>query len=132
MSRSRFPRVISIAVAGAVLAIVPGAALGDTFTIKAIKCDKTATNEWGRCWKPSFRHIIKGNTIKWANPAGNDVSHSVTAYKGFKKNVTIAPGESTSKKFRRAGEFSFRCRFHSRLADGTCRGMCGEIHVTKT
>lgn len=130
MKRSGVRRAVATLVVGAVLALLPAGAWGGTFVVRAVKCAKTDANEWGRCWKPAFRHITKGNTIKWKNPASNDVSHTVTAYKGFKKDVTIAPGEATTKRFRRTGVFKYRCRFHSQLADGECRGMCGTIHVT--
>ena len=115
--------LIVVTLAGGLLA-VPGASLGDTFAIRARSCDKP--QKW--CWKPTYRHIVKGDRIRWKNPTG--VTHTVTAYGGgWSKDVTIAPGEGTAKKFRRRGSYEFRCRFHSAMTDGQCNGMCGVVHV---
>lgn len=68
----------------------------------------------------------------WKNPTS--CSHTVTAYKGrWNKNTSLAPGESTRKRFRRAGRYKFRCLTpgHSVLQDGVCTGMCGRVRVTR-
>lgn len=121
--KSRTRLAIVATLAGALL--VPTASLGDTFAIRARRCDTAQ----GFCWKPSFRHITKGDRIRWRNPT--NVAHTVTAYGGgWSKDVTVSPGEGSAKKFRRTGAFEFRCRFHSTLSNGDCNGMCGTIHVT--
>ncbi len=93
--------------------------VADTFRIRA-------TSE--RTWNPSFRHIHQGDRIVWKNPTS--IRHSVTAYSGrWSKDTMLSPGERTSFQFRRSGTYEYRCRRHSRLVDGECNGMCGEIHV---
>ncbi len=120
--------VLAAAVALAALALLPGSSPGATFRVKASGSPGTFA------WEPDFRHITKGNRIKWTNPT--DASHRVVAYKGpWSKETTIAPGESTTKRFRRAASYRYRCTFpgHSTLSsDGTCSGMCGTIHVTRS
>ena len=110
------------------LGLLPASSPGATFRVRA------AGSPGSFRWDPDFRHITKGNRIKWTNPT--DYSHRVVAYKGrWSKETTIAPGETTRKRFRRAGTYKYRCTFagHSTLSsDGTCSGMCGTIHVTRS
>lgn len=120
-----------VVVVAALVAVVafPGTSAGDTFRVKATG-DSPATYEWD----PSFRHMNKGDRVRWRNPT--DVTHRVVAYKGrWSKESTIAPGETTAKRFKRTGSFKYRCTItgHSTLsADGSsCTGMCGEVHVTR-
>jgi plastocyanin len=112
----------------ATLFAFPGTSMGDTFRVKAVGSSPATFD-----WDPSFRHITKGNRIRWKNTTG--ATHRVTAYKGrWSKDTAIGPDEATSKRFRRAGTYKYRCTVaaHSALADdGTCTGMCGTIHVTK-
>lgn len=83
-------------------------------------------------WNPDFAHVSPGGRVVWANPARFDRTHDVTAYGGnWRKRVTLAPGERTSKRFRRVGVYKFRCRVHSHLADRQCHGMCGVVHVMR-
>lgn len=100
---------------------------GATYTIKP---GKNADDKW--VWKPDFRHIVKGNRIVWKNPSGK--RHTVTAYRGgWSKDVTLSSGEQTAKRFKNAGSYYYRCKNHSSLADdGSCNGMCGLVHVTKS
>ncbi len=119
--------VLAAVVALAGLALLPGSSPGATFRVRA------SGSPGSFAWDPDFRHITKGNRIKWTNPT--DYSHRVVAYKGrWSKETTIAPGASTTKRFRRAGAYYYRCtrRGHSTLSDGDCSGMCGTIHVTRS
>lgn len=120
--------IVALAVL-ATLVLAPGVSSGATYRVRATGSSPTTFR-----WDPDFRHITKGNRIKWTNPT--NASHRVVAYKGrWSKNTTIAPGETTAKRFRRAGTYKYRCTLpgHSTLsADGTsCTGMCGTVHVTK-
>ena len=76
-------------------------------------------------WTPRSRTVARGTKIVWKVPAG-DVAHTVTAYrsnsKKWVKNVTIGPGQKTSKVFKKRGLYRFKCRFHP--------GMNGSIRVT--
>ncbi len=120
--------VIALVIALGIIALIPASSPGATSRVRASGAPGSFS------WEPDFRHIIKGNRIKWTNPT--DYSHRVVAYKGpWSKETTIAPGESTTKRFRRAGSYRYRCTFtgHSTLSsDGTCSGMCGTIHVTRS
>ncbi len=118
---------MALAAAAGLLTAVPAASLGDTVGVRAAG----SVGTWR--WDPDFRHITKGDRVRWRNPT--NVTHRVVAYRGrWSKSTSIAPGESTSKRFRRAGSYLYRCTVtgHSRLSsDGTCSGMCGEVHVTR-
>jgi plastocyanin len=120
-------RIAPAAIAITALLAFPGTSSGDTFRVKATG-DSPTTFEW----MPDFRHITKGNRIRWTNPTG--ATHRVVAYSNnWSKNTAIAPGERTSKVFRQTGEYLYRCTRpgHSTLTNGDCGGMCGEIHVTR-
>jgi plastocyanin len=76
---------------------------------------------------PHAVSVAKGTKVVWRAVTGR---HTVTAWKGtWRKSTTIAQGTSTSFIFRRVGVFRFRCLFHSTLANGVCRGMCGKVVV---
>lgn len=105
----------------------PGVSTGETFRVRAQGSSPTDFS-----WMPDFRHITKGNRILWRNPT--DATHRVTAYSdNWSKDSAIAPGETTAKRFRKAGRYLYRCTRpgHSTLAAGECDGMCGTIHVTR-
>ena len=79
-------------------------------------------------WAPSTVHTAAGTRVVWKAVTG---VHTVTAYGGrWKKNTTLSRGGTTSFTFRGRGVYRFRCRFHSVLANGVCRGMCGKVVVT--
>ena len=125
--RKRIPRMVVILMTLS-LAGLPGAAPAATFAVKA-----TGDAPTNFRWDPDFRHITKGNRVRWKNPTG--ATHRVVSYSGpWDKNSTIAPGETTSKRFRRTGKYLYRCTVtgHSTLSNGECRGMCGEVHVTRS
>jgi plastocyanin len=78
-------------------------------------------------WMPHFVHVAAGTKVVWKSVKG---VHTVTAYRGrWKKNTTITRGATTSFRFRSAGVYRFRCRFHSVLVNGVCKGMCGKVVV---
>lgn len=121
----RLRRIAVTGLAVATLFAFPGTSTGDTFRVKAVGSPGTFD------WDPDFRHITKGNRIRWKNTTS--ATHRVTAYKGpWSKNTAIGPDETTSKRFRKTGTYKYRCTVatHSALNDGTCTGMCGTIHVT--
>ncbi|MFN2491011.1 MAG: plastocyanin/azurin family copper-binding protein [Actinomycetota bacterium] len=77
----------------------------------------------GCVWTPKVRRIHKGDKIVWKVPVG-DTTHTVTARaKGhaWKKDVTLSPGEKTSKVFRKKGRYFFKCTIHD--------GMNGRVRV---
>lgn len=120
-------RIATTALAITALLAFPGTSAGDTFRVKAAGDSPTTFK-----WMPDFRHITKGNRVRWTNPTG--ATHRVIAYSNnWSKNTAIAPGERTAKVFRRAGKYLYRCTRpgHSTLTNGDCKGMCGEVHVTR-
>ncbi len=109
-----------------VVVLMAPTSLGDTARFGASGCKENPH------WEPAKRTISKGDRIVWKNPTSCD--HTVTAYSGrWDKNTGLAPGDSTSKRFRRAGLYKFRCMTvgHSVLEDGVCTGMCGRVRVTR-
>jgi plastocyanin len=122
----RFRRLAAMALAIGLLGALPASSSADTFRVRAVGSSPTDFK-----WDPSFRHIIKGDRVVWKNTT--EASHRVVAYKGrWSKDTTIAPAETTSKRFRRTGTYKYRCTLpgHSTLTDGNCQGMCGTVHVT--
>jgi len=108
---------MSLALVAVVAFAAPAPA--DTYRVRA-------TSE--RTWRPSFRHILRGDRIVWKNPTSR--RHTVTAYSGrWSKDTTLSSEETTSFRFRNSGTYLYRCTRHSRLSNGECNGMCGEIHV---
>lgn len=100
--------------------VFPGTSIGETSRFKA------AGSPGSFHWQPVSRTIDKGEKIVWKNPTST--KHSVTAYGGgWSKDTTIASGERTSFKFKKAGTFTFRCKFHSTVNNGECSGMCGTV-----
>ena len=125
--RHRIPVVVT-ALAALTLLGAPGTAPAATFAVKA-----TGDAPTNFRWMPDFRHIVKGNRVRWKNPT--EATHRVVSYSGpWSKNTAIAPGETTSKRFRKPGKYLYRCTMtgHSTLSNGECRGMCGEVHVTRS
>lgn len=116
--------LVAVALAVSAVVVIPGTSIGETSRFKA------AGSPGSFHWQPTSRTIHKGDRIVWKNPTS--ASHSVTAYGGgWSKDTTIASGERTHFKFRKAGTFHFRCKFHSTLTNGACSGMCGTVTVKK-
>lgn len=120
-----------VAIAGA-LALLGEPSLGATGRVAAAG----SPGDWS--WQPELRRINRGDRIVWTNPTST--SHRVVAYGGnWSKDSLIGSGDTTAKRFRRAGLFRYRCTVgegtaaaHSTLqSDGTCNGMCGRIRVRR-
>ena len=118
MTLSHARRLMIVLVLGASLLMPAGVSNAATFRIKAD----------GRTWSPNFKHVEPGSKIVWKNPTTR--RHTVTAWNGpWAKDVVLRPGTRTSKIFRNAGEYHYRCKRHSTVSNGECNGMCGLIHV---
>lgn len=121
-------RVLVATIAGGLL-LIPVASEADTRRIKA------SGSPGSFRWDPEVRRIVKGDRIVWKNPTSTN--HTVTAWKGpWSKDTQIAPGESTARRFQKAGVYKFRCMIgsgtafaHSTVEEGTCSGMCGTVRV---
>lgn len=70
-------------------------------------------------FKPRAITVARGTRIKWVN-RGERV-HTTTSTKGL-WNVTLSPGETYARTFRKAGTFRYVCSLHS--------DMTGKIVVT--
>lgn len=103
--------------------LIPTAALSATKTVRA------RTDSWG----PARLEIKRGDTVKWTNPSSSIRLHTVLAYgTNWTKNVRLAPGDSTTHRFRRVGKYKFRCQEHSTKFPGQpCTGMCGVVKVVR-
>jgi plastocyanin len=107
------------AIAVAALVLLPTIAPAATKRI-------TGTCASGTClWKPSKRSILKGDKIVWRVPI-DGVEHSVTAIRAkgsrrWTKDIDLHPGEKTSKVFRRAGTYRFKCEYHPSTMRGSIK-----------
>ncbi len=118
-------RLLVVAITAGLI-LIPASSLADTKRFRA------AGQPGSFRWEPTVRRIFRRDRIVWKNPTGT--SHTVTAYRGrWSKNTLLSPGERTSKRFRRAGLYKFRCTIpgHSSLQDGRCSGMCGRVRVRR-
>jgi plastocyanin len=73
----------------------------------------------GNRFRPPTVTVTRGTRVRWVNR--DNVSHTTTSNTGI-WNATLSPGERFARRFRRAGEFNYRCTFHT--------GMSGTIIVT--
>ncbi len=67
-------------------------------------------------FQPRRIRIPRGARVRWVNRG--EVPHTTT---GRRWDVTLEPGESWGRRFRRAGTYRYVCRFHD--------GMTGRIIV---
>jgi plastocyanin len=72
-----------------------------------------------RRFAPSSITIDRGTKVKWVNKG--TLTHTTTANNGA-WDETLGPGETFTRKFRRAGTFAFHCSIHP--------SMTGTITVT--
>ena len=68
-------------------------------------------------FKPKRVSVAKGGKVKWVNKGGD--AHTTTG-KGW--NKTVQPGQSYTKRFKKAGTFKYVCTFHD--------GMKGTVKVS--
>jgi plastocyanin len=67
-------------------------------------------------FRPRVVTISRGSSVRWVNRG--DHLHTTT---GGSWDVTLSPGESYTKRFRRVGTFRYLCTLHS--------GMTGRVVV---
>ena len=72
----------------------------------------------GNHFRPPTVTIARGTKVRWVNR--DNVTHTTTSNTGI-WDTTLAPGERFARRFRRAGEFDYRCTIHT--------GMFGTIVV---
>jgi predicted lipoprotein with Yx(FWY)xxD motif len=121
MSRLRVrTQVAFLAVALLVMASAVGAQGAEGRSTKVVR-------GVGTSWVPKVIRIARGTTIRWKAVSNN---YTVTAYGGhWVFNRSLPQGSSVQRRFTTRGVFLFRCRIHSQLVNGECKGMCGKIVV---
>ncbi len=72
----------------------------------------------GNRFRPATLTVARGTRVRWVN--SDNVSHTTTSNTGVWA-ATLSPGERFARRFRRAGEFNYRCTIHT--------GMIGRIVV---
>jgi plastocyanin len=111
-------RMTAVLAGVAMVLVLAGSALGATSAVRAK----------GEKWKPFHTYIGKGDKVTFRNPTSK--THDVKGYGGLRLSAVLSPGKSVTKKFGSHGTFKFRCVRHSAIVGGTCRGMCGLVHVS--
>ena len=81
--------------------------LGPTATVRALD----------DVFRPRTVTIARGSSVRWTNRG--DHVHTTT---GASWSATLSPGESFTKRFRRAGTYRYSCTLHV--------GMTGRVVVT--
>jgi plastocyanin len=102
---------------GIALLVMTAIPLASATPASAVVVQRVAIRD--NAFKPATVTIAKGTRVRWVNRGTR--THSTTSTKGL-WNVTLAPGESFGRRFRKAGTFTYLCVFHS--------GMTGTIVVT--
>ena len=112
---------ISVVAATAIALVVPavaaeaqieGRGLGPLGTVARVRMVD------GNRFRPATLTVARGTRVRWVN--ADNVSHTTTSNSGIWA-ATLSPGERFARRFRRAGEFNYRCTFHT--------GMIGRIVV---
>lgn len=112
-------RLVALGLAATLTLAMPADAMAATFRVKAVK---------GNVWRPKHTYIGKGDRVVWRNRDAK--RHDLTAFgKGWRKSVTLDPGERTGFRFGKTGTFTYRCVRHSAMVGKKCKGMCGFVHV---
>jgi plastocyanin len=117
----RAARLLAVGAVVASLAFAPAGAVVNT-VVKA-----KAGNEWG----PAKAVIVKGGKVTWKNTDFQE--HNVRAYGGgwTKDTYLFERGDTTSKRFRKPGTYTYLCSIHGFKDSSGCNGMCGKVVVKK-
>jgi plastocyanin len=62
-------------------------------------------------FRPRTITVSRGTRVRWVNRGS--VNHTSTSNTGLWNSGTIAPGDSFSRVFRRAGTFRYHCTIHT-------------------
>ncbi|HYU60605.1 MAG TPA: plastocyanin/azurin family copper-binding protein [Solirubrobacterales bacterium] len=91
-----------MALVAAVSALLVAAALASSAAVHGVSAGDNF-------FDPTKVKIGQGEKVEWTNDGSND--HTVK-FKGA-KNKVIGPGETTSKRFKDVGSFSYHCTIHA-------------------
>jgi plastocyanin len=61
-------------------------------------------------FRPGTLTVPKGTRVKWTNKGA--VTHTSTSNKGVWDSGSIAPGDTFSRVFKKAGTFKYHCSIH--------------------
>jgi plastocyanin len=61
-------------------------------------------------FRPRRLQISRGTRVRWVNRGS--VSHTTTSNRDLWDSGTLAPGDTFSRVFRRAGTFRYHCSIH--------------------
>jgi plastocyanin len=73
-------------------------------------------------FQPRTVTIHRGDKVKWVN-SSNGIHHTTTSNTGLWNSKDMAPGETFTRTFMKAGTFRYRCKYHK----GS--GMRGKVVV---
>jgi plastocyanin len=113
---------IAVVAATAIALVVPAAAAeaqGDRRGMGPLGTVQRVRMVDGNRFRPATVTVARGTRVRWVNR--DNVSHTTTSNSGIWA-TTLSPGERFARRFRRAGEFNYRCTIHS--------GMTGTIVVS--
>ena len=113
---------IAVVAATAIALVVPAAAAEAKIARRGLGTLGTAQRVRmvdGNRFRPRTVTVARGTRVRWVNR--DNVSHTTTSNSGI-WDATLSPGERFARRFRRAGEFNYRCTFHT--------GMTGTIIVS--
>ena len=94
-------------------ALIGATALLGALTASVAAADQTVTIQ-GFQFQPSSVTVQVGDTVTWANPAG-EPPHTATSDTGGWDTGSIAAGASASVTFDTAGSFPYHCEFHPQM-----------------
>lgn len=117
MRRAPIRAAITIAIAGTLVGSLtaPGvaspralekAAVAAATSVQRVKIVDLA-------FRPKTITITKGTRVKWTNRGS--VSHTTTSNRGLWNSGVLAPGETFSRVFKKAGTFKYHCTIHSTM-----------------
>jgi plastocyanin len=114
-------RIAALSAAGLVaLALAgPSANAGGDPVAQAAAVTKVSMGD--NFFAPVKAKVAPGGKVKWTN--NGKVDHNVTFPNGFASG-NLKPGESTVRKFTRAGKFPYSCTIHPGM-DGKVRVVAG-------
>ena len=106
------------------LALASGLVLSVAGTAQAREVVRATDNQF----RPARVTVSVGERVIWRNTGNNP--HTVTAYgRNWRKDVSLAPGDRTSKTFAEPGRYKYFCKIHGSLDGRQCSGMCGKVTV---
>ncbi len=112
--------VVQVVACALVSSVWAGAALARTAEDSASATITKTVVAKENYFSPKSVSISKGSSIKWTNKGYT--SHTITSTTSAWSSKTLAPGQSFTRVFNKAGTFNYKCKFHF--------GMTGKVVVS--